>query len=413
MKLTLAAFGTWGDVLPTAALAVGLQEKGYGIRLVIPQDFATVVAGTGIETEFLPESMHTVMKRVSSETNPLRALAAIRDLIAPALGRVGVFLASMPDQSDALLVNTWLLGIAGRLTKSRRQPLIHLALQPRIRTREMPIATMPDLPGWFPFADLYNRASYSIAGLLRWMLYVRVFSSIPLPGSGAARLTAQRYAELVDDTPSITLVSPQLMPRPSDWAPHHRLTGFQFYDDTKWEPDPGLVDFLKADSKPIYIGFGSIHDLNPTETTRVIVEALRQINGRAVLHRGWSSLGTAGLPPSMYPLDYAPHGWLLPRVRVVVHHAGAGTTAASLRAGVPSVPVPHSGDQHFWARRLHALGAGTVPLKRSRLSVQALAERLHRAATSPDINRRAGEIGVAIRNEDGIGRAVSAIEDFL
>lgn len=409
MKVTLAAFGTWGDVLPTTALAVGLGERGYGVRLIVPEDFAGVVSGTGLEVEFLPESMISVMKRVSSETHPLRALAAIRNWIAPALRRVGDFLVSTPDQSDVLLVNTWLLGIAGPLAQSRRKPLVHLAFQPRISTREMPIATWPDLPAWTPFAERYNRVSYSVAGWLRWILYVRVFNSVRVPGSDVQPLSGRGYTELVNDTPSITLVSPQLMQRPSDWAPHHHLTGFVYHKDKTWRPEPELVEFLESGSMPVYIGFGSLHDKHPEATTRVIVEAVRRAGFRAVLHRGWSSLGGVDLPSSIYPLDYAPHSWLLPRVRTVVHHAGAGTTAAALRAGVPSVTVPHSGDQFLWAYKLFALGAGTRPLKRARLSSESLSDQLGLAARDPALREQAQELATLIRQEDSVGRAAEAI----
>lgn len=413
MNLTIVTYGTWGDVLPIAALAVGLERAGYGIRLLVPEDFAPVVSKTGLQIDLLPVNNHEVMKRVSSQTHPLKIMLAIRDQIAPALRRAGEYLAATPDESDALLANSWMLGIASAVAAARGQRLMHIALQPRIKTRQLPIATMPALPGWMPLQGLYNSFTYDLSGHLRWLLYVRVFNSIRVDRLDGDLLTARDYAGLVDETPSITLVSPYLLPRPSDWKSHHRMTGFLFHDDLTWRPAPELLRFIESGPAPVYVGFGSVHDSDPERTTGLIVDALQRTNQRAVLYPGWAGLGKGDVPDSVYLLDYAPHSWLFPRMGAIVHHAGAGTTAAALRAGVPSIPVPHAGDQILWGRRLHAGGAGTRPLPKSRLSAQGLADRLVQVSRDPRINQRARTISEEIRAEDSIGMAQAAIADLL
>jgi UDP:flavonoid glycosyltransferase YjiC (YdhE family) len=214
-------------------------------------------------------------------------------------------------------------------------------------------------------------------------------------------------------TPSITLVSRYVIPRPQDWDEHHRLTGFLFYDDNDWRPPSDLLDFIAAGKKPVFVGFGSMHDDQPLETTCLILEALERSNQRAVLQRGWADLGQVDLPVNVYRLDYAPHSWLFPKMAAVVHHAGAGTSAAALRAGVPSVPIPHSGDQFFWARRLHQLGAGTQSLPRGQLKVVGLASRITNAIADSQLKRAAADLGDKIRTEDGIARTISAIAEVL
>jgi sterol 3beta-glucosyltransferase len=163
----------------------------------------------------------------------------------------------------------------------------------------------------------------------------------------------------------------------------------------------------------VYVGFGSMHDTHPDKTTRLVLEALESARQRGVLYRGWAGLGQIGLPPTVYPLEYAPHTWLFPYMGAVVHHAGAGTSAAALRAGVSSVPIPHSGDQFFWARKLHQIGAAVRPMPRSRLSAVSLAERIHQAVVDSQLRSRAAELGARISQEDGLGRTVEAIRAAL
>lgn len=105
-------------------------------------------------------------------------------------------------------------------------------------------------------------------------------------------------------------------------------------------------------------------------------------------------------------IDQAPHDWLFPRVSAVVHHGGAGTTAAGLRAGRPSIICPFFGDQPFWADRIHALGAGPRPLPQSRLTANGLAEAIALATGDRGISDAAERIGRAIRAENGVQVAV-------
>jgi sterol 3beta-glucosyltransferase len=134
---------------------------------------------------------------------------------------------------------------------------------------------------------------------------------------------------------------------------------------------------------------------------------------RAVLLSGWGGLDAASLPASVVVLDEAPHGWLFPRVAAVVHHGGAGTTAAALRAGVPQVVVPHMADQPYWGRRVHALGAGHKPLPRHELTAAGLAAALRAATGDVGMRTRAGDLAAAVRGEDGVAEAVRLVRGIV
>jgi sterol 3beta-glucosyltransferase len=148
------------------------------------------------------------------------------------------------------------------------------------------------------------------------------------------------------------------------------------------------------------------------EMTRLVVEALERAGQRAILLGGWSELGSADMPDFVLDVDYVPHDWLFPRVAAVVHHGGAGTTAAGLRAGVPTVVVPFFADQPFWGWRVHELGAGPKWIPRKKLTAAKLAAAIQQALNDPAINQRAEGLGQCIRAEDGIGTGVRLVEQF-
>lgn len=170
-------------------------------------------------------------------------------------------------------------------------------------------------------------------------------------------------------------------------------------------PPADLDVFLSTGPPPVYVGFGSMAGDAPERATSLVAEALERAG-----HRGIVAGAVGDLPPTVIGAGSVPHEWLFPRTAAVVHHGGAGTTAAVVRAGVPSVVVPFMGDQPFWGRRVHALGVAPAPIPRKRLTVARLADAIRVAATDGDMRRKAEMLGETVSAEDGIGRAVSVLE---
>jgi UDP:flavonoid glycosyltransferase YjiC (YdhE family) len=152
---------------------------------------------------------------------------------------------------------------------------------------------------------------------------------------------------------------------------------------------------------------------DPRKMTDVVRRAVKRSGQRAVLLSGWGKFGEADLPNTIYSLPQAPHNWLFPRMSAVIHHGGAGTTAAGLRAGVPSILVPHFADQPFWANRIEDLGVGPKGIIRHRLTAENLADAIVEATTNPNIQHKAAELGKKIRSENGVRQAVELIEDYI
>jgi sterol 3beta-glucosyltransferase len=100
-------------------------------------------------------------------------------------------------------------------------------------------------------------------------------------------------------------------------------------------------------------------------------------------------------------------------MKVVVHHGGAGTTGAGLRAGIPTIIVPYFADQPFWGDRLFRLGVGPQAIPRKKLSVERLAQAINIALNDKGMQSRAAAIGERIRAEDGTSRAVDIIGHYI
>ncbi|GAG28707.1 unnamed protein product, partial [marine sediment metagenome] len=215
------------------------------------------------------------------------------------------------------------------------------------------------------------------------------------------------YAEIdISKVPIIYGYSKYVLPKPKDWGAHLHVTGYWFVDDPDWRPPKELTNFLDRGPTPIYIGFGSMVDAEAKKTTDIVLDALHRTGQRAVLHGGWSDLGSSSLPETVHKVSDIPHSWLFPRLAAIVHHGGAGTTAAALRAGVPSVIVPYFADQPFWARHVHQLGASPKPIPREKLSAANLARAIQEATQDETIIQNSSLLGDKIRAEDGVMKAV-------
>jgi vancomycin aglycone glucosyltransferase len=192
----------------------------------------------------------------------------------------------------------------------------------------------------------------------------------------------------------ILAMEPELAPLPEEW-PDADVIGYL---------DPGLGDplpveleaFIERGAPPVYIGFGSMPDHEPQATTRMIAEATRNAGLRAVISRGWAELGD-DLPEHCMAIGPVSHPRLFPRMAGIVHHGGAGTTAASARAGKPQLIVPHVVDQFFFGDRTHRLGVGVSPLRRTQLRAADLTERLRTLTSDPALREAAARLGERIR----------------
>lgn len=197
--------------------------------------------------------------------------------------------------------------------------------------------------------------------------------------------------------------SPSLIPKPNDWGNHIDISGFYFLDlATSFTPEPDLAEFLESGPPPVYIGFGSIVVDDPNKMTQMIFDAVRSSGVRALVSKGWGGLGAdeLGIPDGVFMLGNVPHDWLFERVSCVVHHGGAGTTAAGIKAGKPTLVVPFFGDQPFWGAMIARAKAGPDPIPYKDLTAEKLSEAI-KFCLKPETIEEAKSYGEKIREEKG------------
>ncbi|MEA2575730.1 MAG: sterol 3beta-glucosyltransferase [Chloroflexia bacterium] len=418
-QIAIIALGSRGDVQPFVALGLGLRAAGHQVRIAAAADYGPLVEAYGLEFARLGGSIRELMDWglvydiLDAPSNPLRFGKRMFDALRPLVSRLVADCYKACAGADMLVASTLGVYIAYDVAQEMDVPLYAAHMHPYGPTRAYPQVFFPELPHWVPLRGRYNRLTHWLTEAGFWYFLAsglnearRETLALP-PISRTAML--RRATETTG--PTLLAYSPVVAPRPRDWPSHVQVTGYWFVDRAPgWQPPQHLVDFLASGPPPIYVSFGSnLAGRHPDEVTRLMVKALRQAGVRGILSSAWGDLGNIDLPEGVLKVGPMPHDWLFPRVSAVVHHGGAGTTAAALRAGIPSVVVPFFGDQRFWARRVHSLGAAPTPIPRPQLTANRLAQAIRTATCNPAMKQRAVWLGKHLEKENGVARAIEAL----
>lgn len=419
MRLTLLTMGSRGDVQPYVALGGGLQRAGHSVVLATHREFETFIRAHGLEFAPVTGDPRTIVRSETGQqfleggNNSLAFALGLLRIVDPLVEQV--FKDCLAACAGADLILTSVLGVlAGyHIHQKTGQPLLPAYLQQLHPTARYPSQVAALLPAG-PWSSAYNRLTYWLSDQAFWQLgrgpmnraRRTVLGLPPLPLSGLAS------REFITRNPFLYGFSEQVLPRAPEWPANVHVTGYWFLDEPDYQPPAALERFLEAGPPPVYIGFGSLVRRDPAGLTRRMLEALRLTGQRGILLGGWGGLQSANLPAEVFHIDAVPHAWLFPRTAAVVHHGGSGTTAAGLRAGVPSLILPIFGDQPFWGWRVAQLGVGPAPIPEARLTVRRLAAAIDQAVHDSALRQRAAALGEQIRAEAGVARAVQLIEQL-
>lgn len=419
MKITIIAFGTQGDAQPAVALGKALQTNGHQVRILASANFKSWIEKHGLEAATATVDIQAMMSSEGGQewsekgSNPIQQIRIMSRLVN-GFGFDMTLDAWKACQGAEAIISSftsdvYAFSIAQKLGAKHLSMPLQPSLIPTYDGRVMINAPLPNRLSIFNYW-----AGKLIVQPTVWEWYGRITNRFRQEVLGYPPQSRQENQALFYKLLTLHGFSQHVVPRPADWPPHFHITGFWFWDeDEGWQPPIALQRFLEAGEPPVYIGFGSMTGRNAQATTELVVNAVQQTGKRAILLSGWAGLGNGRLPSTIFQLETAPHTWLFPHVSAVVHHGGAGTTAAGLRAGVPTVIVPHLGDQPFWGERVAALGVGPKPIPRPKLTARVLAQAIQSATTIPTIKQKAAELATKIREERGVETAVSLIEQYL
>jgi sterol 3beta-glucosyltransferase len=427
MRITLIAFGSRGDVQPHIALGAGLQTAGNSVRVVTHTLFEPLIRSLGLEfspVEIDPRDVvddEAGQDWLGSGTNFLQFFQHFSRIAEPLIQQAIRDCWHASQGSDMLVFSPLAIGVASSIAEKLGVPYWIGAGQPLTPTRACAIPFFPQAPGWLPFGrGLYHRSTYLWSAQLYWRLLLQPMNKARREVLDLQPLSSNwLYEQLRKQAiPMLYYFSPTVLPRPADWNERNQLTGYWYLEDSRgalpnWRPSAELVKFLATGQPSIYVGFGSMHSRRSMQMTKIVLTTLEKTKQRAVLATGWGGIGEAicdrDLPENIFVLDYVPHDWLFPQLSAVVHHGGAGTMAAAVRAGIPAVIIPFFGDQPFWGQRFYELGVTPAPIPQKRLTVERLARAIQLATNDETIHTRMQALSEHIREEHGVRRAIEII----
>lgn len=398
MRIALATVGTTGDVRPFRTLAARLVERGHEVTAISWPVHRMALAQSGVRVEVAgPHADPARIAAVAADAaqrSPLEQVAVLRDFhLADGEEHYRRLRELLPGNDLVVLHGIHALAQAAAMDLGLRwaTAVFDPVLLP---TASAPPPGMPSLgPAnrllWFVLDRLLQRTGQPLNDLLQ--------------RAGSQQRGLQLFRAR---SPLLHLVacSPALIRVPPDLPDGTRVTG-AWLDRSDLPPLPAEVEAFLADGPPpIVVTFGSMAGSSGDR----IADPLRAMldGGRRVIVQGSAEADS----PNLLGVGPVDHRALFPRAALVVHHGGAGTTHAAVAAGVPSVVVPHVGDQRYWADRLHRLGVAPEPIGVRELTGVRLAELVLAAAADPRLREAAGSLAARLAGEDGTGAAVGLIE---
>jgi sterol 3beta-glucosyltransferase len=417
MVITILTTGSRGDTQPYIALGLELKKANLGVRIAAFENYETFVKSYGLD--FYPIK-GDISKVASSESasgamnadNPLKFFLSFNQLKSLVLDLQTDFFNACAG-SDAVVYHPG-AAIGFFIGQYLKIPSILATPFPMTPTKDFPALIFYDT------VRLGRGSNYITHKIFEQIMWFASSSAVKQfwkkefgkpPQNFSCPFNKQNTRTL----PTIISCSNYVFPRPDDWSEYVYNPGYWFLnDEIDWKPPQDLLDFLLKGSPPVYAGFGSIGDPElAVQTTELVIEGLKRSGRRGVLATGWNGMSKLdNIPEDMFILESAPHSWLFPQMAAVVHHGGAGTTAAGLRAGVPGIIIPFSNDQFAWGRRIYELGTGAKPIPRKKLTAEKLSEAI-KVALTPEIIHAAKNLGAKIRSENGAKTAAKIIIDCL
>ncbi|MEU0729099.1 glycosyltransferase [Streptomyces sp. NPDC006140] len=410
MRVVIMTAGSRGDVAPYTGLGAGLVRSGHEVTLATHGLFEPLTAGSGVRFHPTPVDPLAVShsdrgRSLHASTTGLGKLLRAASMARSAAEEMTDALVQAARGADVVLAAGAVAPLGAAIAEGLRLPSLGLFLQPQHPTREFGAPML----GGRSLGSVGNR----LGGLAVTTAVDRVFTralrrlrtrhGMTLRGGPVASRRAHERALW----PVLHGFSEQVVPRPRDWRPGLEIAGYWWPHDTRELPRD-VEEFLAAGPAPVFVGLGSATVPDPRRLSGEIVRALRTAGLRGVVQQGWA--GLAARTDEVITVGDVPHALLFPRMAAVVHHAGAGTTAAVLRAGVPSVPVPVQFDAGFWAARLIALGTAPCAVPLRRLTADALAPALRRAVSDPGHRGRAQDLARRLAEEDGVAPVLTALD---
>jgi sterol 3beta-glucosyltransferase len=421
MKIAITTLGTRGDLQPFIALGLGLKAAGHEVLIISAKNEAAFVQDYGLDFFALNVDIQKIMeggdvREMAKGNNPLKFIVShlkgskkMKALMVTTQAEIWegcqdvdviIFHPGMP-------IGFFIAKQLGKISVLANPfPVVSTSNYPSIL-----FYTMPRL------GKAFNIFTHFIFQKLFWALSksaIKQFWNTTVKTTINFSVSAIQQ-QIQSGMPVLNGYSELLFSHSNKWSNNIKTTGSWLIETEKDFAAPtALIQFIEKAEPPIYIGFGSMKDINSFGVTlKMIAEALAITKQRAVVALGWSKLNNNDpIPENIFLIESIPHSWLFPKMKIVIHHGGAGTTAAGLTAGKPTIIIPHNADQPAWGLRVYELGVGAKPIKKTKLTADKLAAAILFAA-QPEIVANAEKLGEKLRMENGVEKAVRFINSQI
>lgn len=403
MRIAIVCNDTRGGVQPYVALGLGLAQAGHEVRMVVPANHVSLFDGTSL-------AVFPLSGPPAEEVNAAARIAekgtfATMTFMAREMPKM-IFTATKETLDACEGVDLITGGVGGMVTgvsvaDKLKVPFVQTHLQPLgAPSPDYPGPMLGALPDWV--GGRGRLLSHHLSELALWVPFQGAMSSARIKVLGL-----DEKSRSMDGQPCLYGFSRHVVAVPEHPVKVRHTTGYWILSATaNWNAPLDLQAFLEQGEPVVSIGFGSMSSSKAEQVTDLVQHAASEAGVRVVLLVGSGGLKAAGQTDRLFCLGEAPHEWLFQRVSAIVHHGGAGTTAAALRSGVPNLVVPFGVDQPFWGSRVKALGVGPEPIAHSRLTVERLSKALKVMVSDQAMRMRAAQLGALLRSEDGVAEAV-------
>jgi sterol 3beta-glucosyltransferase len=416
MRIGIQTWGSEGDIRPFIALGSALTARGHHVELLYTEigdrRYEAVARALGFSARAVAspviadttELYEIGLKAINARDQLQQGLLIAKRLLEPVIPQMYEAGLELAKRSD-VLVHHFILHASRAAADVARIPQITVAFAHMLtESRHIHPSGLPRLGGWgnmigWKIARLaMNQTLLKDVNRFRTKVGLPVFKDLMNEGWPSHHL-------------HLIASSPALLERPPDWPEWNQMCGFLALPSHEHEMTTPEVDaFLARGSAPIFMGFGSLMPLSDTDRlTELIVifkEAAARSAQRAIIQADIDDPAT----PDLLFVRRTPHVQVFPRCAAVVHHAGAGTTHTTLKAGVPSIPVPHVSDQFAWSDELYRLGVAPAPLKRTKLTANALVGRIRETVGNSRMKQNAVAMQQRMASDDGPETAATLIE---
>ncbi len=393
MKIVLATFGSRGDVQPMLALSLALQSAGHNVLLVAPPEKEEWARQLGCPFQPLGDNITAFIDTMRDAHSIRSAIYFTRYLRREFISQFHVF-PNIIAGAD-LVVGASLVGALSSVAESMGIPYRFVAFCPSMLPSSYHPSPICKHQG---FPKHYNKMTWRIGTIFNR------FSLTALVNEGRKQLGIRPIKDAwrnILGNRVIVASDKAISKVPPDVEPAVTQTGYLHLDQTDVHLDK-LEAFLKAGPPPVYAGFGSMPKKVQIDIVSIIVQAARSVGSRVVIAKFWEEPSEFSQAEDVFFISKYPHLKLFPRMAGVIHHGGAGTTAASAASGVPQIVVPHLLDQYYWGHQVHRSGLGPKPTWRHRINAPKLSEAIREILSNDLMRQQAKDVSRMINRNDSL-----------